>query len=122
MTSAITRIRDALRRHRGLRALSLVLAFALLFVTWPQLELHSHVKGDQTHAHAVEHAAHDQQVPEDHDAAGVMHLHDASSVAWTLPSCQSHIAAVPLPAWNPALIFDSGARAAPPPPHRPPIA
>lgn len=121
MKSAITRIRDAIRRHRGLRALSLVLAFALMFVAWPQLELHSHTKGDQTHSHAFEHDAHDQQVPEDLDAPGVMHLHDASSVAWTLPSSQSLIAAAPLPAWNLTLMFDSGALAAPPPPHRPPI-
>jgi hypothetical protein len=51
-----------------------------------------------------------------------MHVHDASSVAWTLPSRQAPIAAVPLAVWDPALTFDSGALAAPPPPHRPPIA
>jgi hypothetical protein len=122
MTSVIARLRYATRRHRGLRCLSVVLAFALMLVTWPQLELHSHVKGDHAHSHSVEHHAHDHQIPEDLDAPGVMHLHDASSVAWTLPSCQAQIAAVPLAAWNPAPTFDSGTLAAPPPPHRPPIA
>lgn len=122
MTSAITRLRNAVRRHRGLRCLSFVLAFALLFVAWPQLDLHAHAKGEQSHSHAFDHNSHDQQAPEDLDAPGVMHLHDASSAAWTLPSCQTQIAAVPLKAWHLALTFDSGALAAPPPPHRPPIA
>lgn len=91
-------------------------------VAWPQLELHSHAKGEQAHSHAVEHDAHDAQSPGDFDATGVIHLHDASSVAWTLPSCQAQIAAVPPAAWVPALAFDSGELAALPPPHRPPIA
>lgn len=122
MTSAITRLRDAIRRHRGWRCLSVVLAFALMFVTWPQLELHAHAKGDQAHAHALEHDAHDQQVPDDAASPGVMHLHDASTVAWTMPTGHAPIAMVPPSAWSLALTFDSGALAALPPPHRPPIA
>ncbi|MCE7932471.1 MAG: hypothetical protein DYH17_13995 [Xanthomonadales bacterium PRO6] len=91
-------------------------------MTWPQLELHSHAKGDQAHAHALEHDADDQQIPDDSESPGVMHVHDASAVAWTLPSRQPQITAVPPVSWTPSLIFDSGAQAALPPPRRPPIA
>jgi hypothetical protein len=122
MTPAIKRLRRAIGRNRGLRALSLLLAFALLFVAWPQLEVHSHVDGGQAHSHALGHHAHDAQLPDDPDAPGVAHLHDASTVAWTLPLCQTQIAAVPAAAWNPALGFNPGAVTALPPPHRPPIA
>ncbi len=122
MSIAIARIRSSIGRHRGWRGLSWVLAFAVMFMAWPQIDLHAHAKGEQAHTHALQHDAHDQQAPEDLDAPGVMHVHDASSVAWTLPSRQAPIAAVPLAVWDPALTFDSGALAAPPPPHRPPIA
>ena len=122
MSSAIARIRNAVGRHRGWRALSWFLALAVMFMAWPQIHLHANAEGERPHTHALQHDAHDQQAPEDLDAPGVMHVHDASSVAWTLPSRQAPIAAVPLAVWDPALTFDSGALAAPPPPHRPPIA
>ncbi len=122
MRFVITRVRHAIGSHRGWRGFSWILAFAVMLMAWPQIDLHAHAEGEQTHTHELQHDTHDQQATEDLDAPGVMHLHDASSVAWTLPSRQPQIAAAPLSAWHPALTFDSGALAAPPPPHRPPIA
>ena len=123
MQAVLTQFRNAFGRHRGLRALSLCMAFAMLFVTWPQLELHAHARGEHAHAHVLEHETHHHyQIPDGVGDAEVIHVHDASSFVWTLPSSVALVAAMPPAPWNPARKFDPGALAAPPPPHRPPIA
>jgi hypothetical protein len=123
MKPAIACLRNAISRQYGWRGFSMVLAFALMFVGWPQIDLHAHGKGDKAHVHALDHDADDHQFPEDPGAPGVMHVHDASSgFAWALPSRPSQIAAMPLAAWIPALTSAAGPLPARPPPQRPPIA
>jgi hypothetical protein len=121
MPPAITCLRHAIGRHSGYRGLRLVLAFALLCMSWPQLELHTHAHGDQAHTHAIGHDAHDPQGPDDPDAPGVMHVHDTATAACALPCPQPPMATAPVSVLNAALASCSPVLAAQSPPHRPPI-
>jgi hypothetical protein len=121
MTPALTRLRYAISSHRGLRALSWVLAFTLTCLALPQLQVHVHSGAADSHVHTLDQQVQPEQALEDAGAAESMHLHDSPLVTFALLARLAPLLAVPCAVWNAALDSLPDAATHRAPPHRPPI-
>ncbi len=120
MLPVLTRMRHATSHHRGLRALSWLLMFSMIWLAWPQLQVHAHDGSVQVHQHSTDAHAHSPRSAES-DAGQLIHLHDSPALTFALLSPVNQVPDAPLSGWRMILEPAPSPVTASAPPHRPPI-